>query len=264
MVSFFFFLMIRRPPRSTLFPYTTLFRSGRPLGQPEVLVLRPRAVVSHPAGHFAALEAAVGLGAPRVEHERRPIFRAHAAVHGEQRLVLRHRRQAGEQRRGALREVRQQGLQVGRRGDLAAPLLESLRRHHARTPSAAQAIGSNVAPAVRAATVAERGSSRVRKNIVPPAPDPAPLPPSTPAPAIAASSRAISSVRMLGSSSCCRAQFSLRMAPTRAKSAARSASAIRSARSFIARKAPVTPRSPPSYAAITRAMVSPETRERPV
>src|SRR5256886_7519959 len=26
---FFFFLMIRRPPRSTLFPYTTLFRSGR-------------------------------------------------------------------------------------------------------------------------------------------------------------------------------------------------------------------------------------------
>src|SRR5258705_3293949 len=29
--SFFFFLMIRRPPRSTLFPYTTLFRSGAEL-----------------------------------------------------------------------------------------------------------------------------------------------------------------------------------------------------------------------------------------
>src|SRR5438876_6220436 len=29
MDSFFFFLMIRRPPRSTLFPYTTLFRSAR-------------------------------------------------------------------------------------------------------------------------------------------------------------------------------------------------------------------------------------------
>src|SRR2546426_8546598 len=27
---FFFFLMIRRPPRSTLFPYTTLFRSSLP------------------------------------------------------------------------------------------------------------------------------------------------------------------------------------------------------------------------------------------
>src|SRR5258705_12211894 len=33
---FFFFLMIRRPPRSTLFPYTTLFRSLRQprLGHP--------------------------------------------------------------------------------------------------------------------------------------------------------------------------------------------------------------------------------------
>src|SRR5271157_6437138 len=27
LLSLFFFLMIRRPPRSTLFPYTTLFRS---------------------------------------------------------------------------------------------------------------------------------------------------------------------------------------------------------------------------------------------
>src|SRR3712207_9071963 len=33
-VAFLFFLMIRRPPRSTLFPYTTLFRSHqeRPAG----------------------------------------------------------------------------------------------------------------------------------------------------------------------------------------------------------------------------------------
>src|SRR2546429_4239848 len=30
--SFFFFLMIRRPPRSTLFPYTTLFRSRASVG----------------------------------------------------------------------------------------------------------------------------------------------------------------------------------------------------------------------------------------
>src|SRR5476651_1955000 len=28
----FFFLIIRQPPRSTLFPYTTLFRSDRPFG----------------------------------------------------------------------------------------------------------------------------------------------------------------------------------------------------------------------------------------
>src|SRR5256886_15642822 len=30
-IILFFFLMIRRPPRSTLFPYTTLFRSWRPV-----------------------------------------------------------------------------------------------------------------------------------------------------------------------------------------------------------------------------------------
>src|SRR5689334_25386803 len=33
----FFFLMVRRPPRSTLFPYTTLFRSHR----------RPSVVLAH-------------------------------------------------------------------------------------------------------------------------------------------------------------------------------------------------------------------------
>src|SRR5215469_18395956 len=32
LVLLFFFLMIRRPPRSTLFPYTTLFRSTAPTG----------------------------------------------------------------------------------------------------------------------------------------------------------------------------------------------------------------------------------------
>src|SRR3982751_5906568 len=32
-VFVFFFLMIRRPPRSTLFPYTTLFRSGMGLAR---------------------------------------------------------------------------------------------------------------------------------------------------------------------------------------------------------------------------------------
>src|SRR2546428_4743009 len=35
----FFFLMIRRPPRSTLFPYTTLFRSHKPTDR------RPRALL---------------------------------------------------------------------------------------------------------------------------------------------------------------------------------------------------------------------------
>src|SRR6266581_5924895 len=38
--AFFFFLMIRRPPRSTLFPYTTLFRS-RPFRRAGVRPRRP-------------------------------------------------------------------------------------------------------------------------------------------------------------------------------------------------------------------------------
>src|SRR2546427_3441693 len=49
--SFFFFLMIRRPPRSTLFPYTTLFRSraagGRRVGHCPSLNERP---TSSPVG----------------------------------------------------------------------------------------------------------------------------------------------------------------------------------------------------------------------
>src|SRR5258706_10948761 len=37
-MSFFFFLMIRRPPRSTLFPYTTLFRSTFLRGDEHVII----------------------------------------------------------------------------------------------------------------------------------------------------------------------------------------------------------------------------------
>src|SRR2546422_7033644 len=47
--SSFFFLMIRRPPRSTLFPYTTLFRS---LAFPAQLRVEPFA-----GGGFAIMEA---------------------------------------------------------------------------------------------------------------------------------------------------------------------------------------------------------------
>src|SRR3712207_7103716 len=46
----FFFLMIRRPPRSTLFPYTTLFRSPTavdPRGRRRLL-RRPRRPLSRP------------------------------------------------------------------------------------------------------------------------------------------------------------------------------------------------------------------------
>src|SRR3712207_8658200 len=53
----FFFLMIRRPPRSTLFPYTTLFRSPGPgfKGRANVQCLLENAT-------FAARRAVVRLG----------------------------------------------------------------------------------------------------------------------------------------------------------------------------------------------------------
>src|SRR5438105_6306942 len=45
----FFFLIIRPPPRSTLFPYTTLFRSSEPL--------RPRARGDRPRLHHPLVVA---------------------------------------------------------------------------------------------------------------------------------------------------------------------------------------------------------------
>src|SRR5215813_6719518 len=59
--AFFFFLMIRRPPRSTLFPYTTLSRSERP---------RPAGIVRlRPSGALRGADAqGHGAGArPRSE-----------------------------------------------------------------------------------------------------------------------------------------------------------------------------------------------------
>src|SRR3989454_1845508 len=42
LILFFFFLMIRRPPRSTLFPYTTLFRSRTRSSSPAPVSRRGR------------------------------------------------------------------------------------------------------------------------------------------------------------------------------------------------------------------------------
>src|SRR5258705_8887286 len=46
--GFFFFLMIRRPPRSTLFPYTTLFRSRKGIDTNEITLRGSRVVIVHP------------------------------------------------------------------------------------------------------------------------------------------------------------------------------------------------------------------------
>src|SRR5689334_25059025 len=58
--SFVFFLMVRRPPRSTLFPYTTLFRS--------------HFFTTALGGKFAELwyiDAFAGTGSRTVRHEER-------------------------------------------------------------------------------------------------------------------------------------------------------------------------------------------------
>src|SRR5256884_8441471 len=67
---FFFFLMIRRPPRSTLFPYTTLFRSSaaartlshgerRQLELAVALAQRPRVLLlDEPTAGMSPLETA--------------------------------------------------------------------------------------------------------------------------------------------------------------------------------------------------------------
>src|SRR3712207_7910246 len=52
-VSCFFFLMIRRPPRSTLFPYTTLFRSD---------VLRREGATIYVGDHVHDVEGALAAG----------------------------------------------------------------------------------------------------------------------------------------------------------------------------------------------------------
>src|SRR2546430_7102412 len=58
--SCFFFLMIRRPPRSTLFPYTTLFRS-----RPAELLEHHGPREDHAPGIHLVLPGVLGRGAVR-------------------------------------------------------------------------------------------------------------------------------------------------------------------------------------------------------
>src|SRR6202012_6264124 len=55
----FFFLMIRRPPRSTLFPYTTLFRSGQFIGTIDYVA--PEQVQGDPATPASDIYALTGV-----------------------------------------------------------------------------------------------------------------------------------------------------------------------------------------------------------
>src|SRR2546422_6960925 len=116
-LPFFFFLMIRRPPRSTLFPYTTLFRST-PLGRvhpdgrvelaervlprskgpttvDDALDLKVALVYFYPGQRASELEASLagvhgaviaGTGLGHVSHDLIPIL--HRAVRDDVAVVM--------------------------------------------------------------------------------------------------------------------------------------------------------------------------------
>src|SRR5438034_11439539 len=64
----FFFLIIRRPPRSTLFPYTTLFRSRKRPGRIGRLE-RQLDLLAHPVRNFRAGSVLVA-GHPVADKDR--------------------------------------------------------------------------------------------------------------------------------------------------------------------------------------------------
>src|SRR2546430_9092876 len=91
----FFFLMIRRPPRSTLFPYTTLFRSllaggSRVPDRPRVERRVPvRAHREGPADAPLQRAGAPAADLLRQEADRRQIGRAHVELQSQSNLLCR-------------------------------------------------------------------------------------------------------------------------------------------------------------------------------
>src|SRR3712207_8061288 len=85
----FFFLMIRRPPRSTLFPYTTLFRSGVEVGHGDADVVDVREL--HGALQGAGKGVALGIVARSEEHTSELQSRQYLVC----RLLLEKNKQSG-------------------------------------------------------------------------------------------------------------------------------------------------------------------------
>src|SRR2546430_16520011 len=105
---FFFFLMIRRPPRSTLFPYTTLFRSLRDAAFPVLHVRDPVAWLHH-AREVEGLGEDAG-GAFQIAREQTSLPEPHQRAH--------------EIRRGAGRFPQDGHALLGHRTELAPLPLE--------------------------------------------------------------------------------------------------------------------------------------------
>src|SRR2546426_10886058 len=84
---FFFFLMIRRPPRSTLFPYTTLFRSvdgdRRPVGGVERAAVLELALPVEFRGVEGVDAAVAEVADEQVAAEEAEVAGARASPHGE-------------------------------------------------------------------------------------------------------------------------------------------------------------------------------------
>src|SRR2546430_17498906 len=110
----FFFLMIRRPPRSTLFPYTTLFRSRRTARVPRRLRARSRRELPAPALHRE----------PRLDAESRSAAaRVQLGPHAPHAVVL-GAVDRGLHRAGAIRVE----PPPGGGGDLLHPVYRATRR----------------------------------------------------------------------------------------------------------------------------------------
>src|SRR3712207_8149331 len=83
-ITFFFFLMIRRPPRSTLFPYTTLFRSG-----PRHLA-KPLRSLAHTAQRLVRLERGLDRAASDLDRPLQQRSEEHTSeLQSRQYLVCR-------------------------------------------------------------------------------------------------------------------------------------------------------------------------------
>src|SRR5256885_13335524 len=87
-VIFFFFLMIRRPPRSTLFPYTTLFRSPfahPPFAQFKLAQPQQVLVVTRSEEHTSELQSPCNLVC-RLLLEKKKKIQQHSTHHKRRAL----------------------------------------------------------------------------------------------------------------------------------------------------------------------------------
>src|SRR3712207_8663161 len=83
----FFFLMIRRPPRSTLFPYTTLFRSG--CRSPDAGASRDATAPSRPPPRIASMDDGAPEATPTAPAGEHPGGHSEAQSAGRDRKSTR-------------------------------------------------------------------------------------------------------------------------------------------------------------------------------